>query len=628
MIRLEKLSKSFPDGDLFNNVNVFIKRGMRIGLIGPNGSGKTTLLRIMLGKDSPDSGNVHVDKSTTIGYLAQDIVAGTGRSILEEVLVSYPEVRELEGKMLALSEAISKDHNNMDLVNKLGDAQHRFEALGGWNLEDKAKKILSGLGFADEKFTEPMDVFSGGWRMRVALASILLQQPDILFLDEPTNHLDLEATIWLESFLANWKGGMVMISHDRTFLDRSINNILEIDLKKITLYHGNYTKYTEEKALRIEQHRNAFRNQQKQIKDTERFIERFRSKNTKATQVQSRVKMLDKMEKIEAPTEQNHSMNLRLPQPSRSLLNVASCRNVTKHYGDIEVFNNLDMVVERGQKIGLVGHNGAGKSTLLKILAGVESVTSGAVRIGSSMVSAYYAQHQLEILNPDETVFESIQKVSQGWSETEMRTYLGSFMFSGDEIEKYVKVLSGGEKARVALARMLVQPFHLLLLDEPTNHLDMMTRNVVERALVQFSGSIVCISHDRHFLNNVTNLTCEVGNGGIRLFEGNYEYYKWKKQDEKQSKSERSKVKVEPKEKSDYKERKKIRNRLNWIEKRFTTIDKEIKIERALTKNPDHVDDYEMLERTLKKINILEQEYLDLMEEQELLHSNHLLTSL
>ena len=458
MIRLENLSKSFPDGDLFNNVNVSIKRGMRIGLIGPNGSGKTTLLRIMLGKDSPDSGNVHVDKSTTIGYLAQDIVAGTGRSILEEVLVAYPEVRELEGKMLALSEAISKDHNNMDLVNKLGDAQHRFEALGGWNLEDKAKKILSGLGFADEKFTEPMDVFSGGWRMRVALASILIQQPDILFLDEPTNHLDLEATIWLESFLANWKGGMVMISHDRAFLDRSINNILEIDLKKITLYHGNYTKYTEEKALRIEQHRNAFRNQQKQIKDTERFIERFRSKNTKATQVQSRVKMLDKLEKIEAPTKQNHSMNLRLPQPSRSLLNVASCRNVTKHYGDIEVFNNLDMVVERGQKIGLVGHNGAGKSTLLKMLAGVESVTSGAVRIGSSVVSAYYAQHQLEILNPNETVFESIQKVSQGWSETEMRTYLGSFMFSGDEIEKYVKVLSGGEKARVALARMLVQP--------------------------------------------------------------------------------------------------------------------------------------------------------------------------
>ena len=623
MIRLENISKSFPDGDLFNHVNIFIKRGMRIGLVGPNGSGKTTLLRIMLRKESPDSGSIQVDKSITIGYLAQDIVAGTGRSILEEVLNTYPEVRDLEGKILSLSEAISKDHNNMELINKLGDAQHRFESLGGWNLEDKAKKILSGLGFSDEKFTQPMDVFSGGWRMRVALASILLQEPDILFLDEPTNHLDLEATIWLELFLSNWRGGLVMISHDRSFLDRSINNILEIDLKKITLYHGNYTKFTEEKALRIEQHKNAYRNQQKQIKDTERFIERFRSKNTKATQVQSRVKMLDKLEKIESPTEQKYSMHLRLPQPKRSPLNVVSCRNVTKHYGNIEVFNNMDMLVERGQKIGLVGHNGAGKSTLLKMLAGVESVSSGAIRMGSNIDRAYYAQHQLETLDPDDTVFESIQKVSPGWSETEMRTYLGSFMFSGDEIEKYVKVLSGGEKARVALARMLVEPSHLLLLDEPTNHLDMMTRNVVERALIQFSGSIVCISHDRHFLNNVTNLTCEVGGGDIRLFEGNYEYYAWKKQEEKSEETFSRTVKVERKGKSDYKERKKTRNRLAWIEKRFKVIEKEINEQRGITQDSSTGDDYELLQKAMGIMNRLENEYLELMEEQEKLTTIH-----
>ena len=623
MIRLENISKSFPDGDLFNHVNIFIKRGMRIGLVGPNGSGKTTLLRIMLGKESPDSGSIQVDKSITIGYLAQDIVAGTGRSILEEVLNTYPEVRDLEGKILSLSEAISKDHNNMKLINKLGDAQHRFESLGGWNLEDKAKKILSGLGFSDEKFTQPMDVFSGGWRMRVALASILLQEPDILFLDEPTNHLDLEATIWLELFLSNWRGGLVMISHDRSFLDRSINNILEIDLKKITLYHGNYTKFTEEKALRMEQHKNAYRNQQKQIKDTERFIERFRSKNTKATQVQSRVKMLDKLEKIEAPTEQKHSMHLRLPQPKRSPLNVVSCRNVNKHYGKIEVFNNMDMLVERGQKIGLVGHNGAGKSTLLKMLAGVESVSSGAIRMGSNIDRAYYAQHQLETLDLDDTVFESIQKISPGWSETEMRTYLGSFMFSGDEIEKYVKVLSGGEKARVALARMLVEPSHLLLLDEPTNHLDMMTRNVVERALIQFSGSIVCISHDRHFLNNVTNLTCEVGGGDIRIFEGNYEYYAWKKQEEKSEETFSRTVKVERKGKSDYKERKKTRNRLAWIEKRFKVIEKEINEQRGITQDSSTGDDYELLQKAMGIMNRLENEYLELMEEQEKLTTIH-----
>ena len=621
MIRLESLSKSYPDGELFSNVNIFLKRGMRAGLVGPNGSGKTTLLRIMLGKETPDSGGVQKDKAITIGYLAQDIVAGSDQSILEEVLAAYPEVREIEGKMLTLSHAIAADPENLALVNKLGEAQNRFEALGGWTLEEKAKKILGGLGFSDDKFIEPMDVFSGGWRMRVALASILLQEPDILFLDEPTNPLDLEATIWLESFLAEWKGGMVMISHDREFLDRSINHILEIDLKKVTLYHGNYSTYKEDKALRMEQHQNAYRNQQKQIKDTERFIERFRYKNTKATQVQSRVKMLEKMEKIEAPTEDNRSVNMILPQPSRPPLNVASCDNVTKHYGDIEVFNDMELVIERGQKIGLVGHNGAGKSTLLKMLAGVESVTSGAVRIGRNVDRAYYAQHQLETLDLNDTVFESIQKVSPGWSETEMRTYLGSFVFTGDEIEKYIKVLSGGEKARIAMARMLVEPSHLLLLDEPTNHLDIVTRNVVETALKQFTGSIVCISHDRHFLNNITNLTIEVGDGGIRTFEGNYKYYEWKKQEEKSAEPIETKVKSESKGKSDYKERKKIRNRLAWIEKRFNSIENELESQRAITQNPANGDKYELLQDAMNVMNQLELEYLELMEEQERLSS-------
>ena len=617
MIRLESLSKSYPDGELFSNVNISIKKGMRAGLVGPNGSGKTTLLRLMLQKKSPDSGSVQKDKSITIGYLAQDIVVGTNLSILQEVMGAYPEVREIEGKMLVLSNAIANDPENMELVNQLGEVQNRFEALGGWTLEEKAKKILSGLGFSEDKFSDPMDVFSGGWRMRVALAAILLQEPNILFLDEPTNHLDLEATIWLESFLSEWKGAMVMISHDRAFLDRSVNQILEIDLKKITLYHGNYSKYKEEKALRMEQHRNAYRNQQKQIKDTERFIERFRYKNTKATQVQSRVKMLEKMEKIEEPTEDNRTINLMLPQPSRPPLNVASCRNVTKHYGDIEVFNNMDLEIERGQKFGLVGHNGAGKSTLLKMLAGVEPVTSGAVRIGSHVDRAYYAQHQLETLDPENTVFESIQKVSPGWSETEMRTYLGSFMFTGNEIEKFVKILSGGEKARVAMARMLVKPSHLLLLDEPTNHMDILTRNVVETALKQFTGSIVCISHDRHFLNNVTNLTCEVGGGGIRMFEGNYDYYTWKKESESSNKPENKKQRTPSKGKLDYQERKKIQNRLSWIKRRFKSIEKELEKHRAVTLNPENVDDYEKLQKAMETMTVLEAEYLGLMEEQD-----------
>ena len=620
MIRLENLSKSFPNGDLFSDVNIYIKSGMRAGLVGPNGSGKTTLLRIILREESPDSGNIQIGKNVTIGYLAQEIVPGSRRSILEEVLSKFPEVRELEGKMLSLSHDIANDPENQALANQLGDTQNRFEALEGWSLEEKAKKILGGLGFTDRQFTDTMDVFSGGWRMRVALAAILLQEPDIIFLDEPTNHLDLEATIWLEAFLSDWKGGMVMISHDRAFLDRSVNHILEIDLKKITLYHGNYSKYKDEKSLRLEQHRATYLNQQKQIKDTERFIERFRYKNTKATQVQSRVKMLDKMEKIEPPSEHNHAMNMRFPQPDRLPQNVVSCRNVTKNYGDVvKVFKDMSLTVERGQKIGLVGHNGAGKSTLLKMLAGVEDVTGGAVRIGANVDRAYYAQHQLEILDPGETVFESIRKANQEWSETEIRTYLGSFLFTGDEIEKHVKVLSGGEKARVSLAQMLVNPAHLLLLDEPTNHLDIVSRNVVEKSLDQFTGSIVCISHDRHFLNNVTNLTCEVGGGDIRMFEGNYEYYEWKKSKIQSEEIIEPKPKFSSKNKLDYQERKRTHNRLAWIQKRFNTIEKEMERERSTIQDPTHVDDYEILQKAMENLTAFENEYLELMEEQDAL---------
>ena len=613
------MSKSFPDGEIFSNVNLTIQGGMRAGLVGRNGSGKTTLLRIMIGEETPDSGNVQVGKSITIGYLTQDIIPCSDRSILEEVLEAYPEVRDLEGKIISLTEAMSVNSKNMDLVNQLGETQNRFEALDGWNLEEKAKKFLSGLGFRDEQYTESLAIFSGGWRMRVAMAAILLQEPDILFLDEPTNHLDLEATIWLESFLSDWKNSMVMISHDREFLDRSVNHILEIDLKNITLYHGNYSKHKEEKAVRLEQHRAAYKNQQKQIKDTERFVERFRYKNTKATQVQSRVKMLEKMEKIEDPTENNQVMNLILPQPIRPPLNVASCLKVNKSYGKIEVFNAMNLTVQRGKKIGLVGPNGAGKSTLLKLLAGKENTTGGEIRIANRADIGYYAQHQLETLKPDKTVFETVREVSSGWSESEIRTYLGSFLFSGDEIEKIVKVLSGGEKARLALARMLVKPSHLLLLDEPTNHLDMVTRNVVEKALSQFTGSIVCISHDRHFLNKVTNQTCEVGGGDIRIFEGNYEYYEWKISKGPSEKSKKKREKPPSIKKQKYQQRKKTRNRLAWIKKQFKTIEKELEEQTNFLQDPTYAGDFEKIQKAIETMNKLENEYLELMEEQELL---------
>jgi ATP-binding cassette subfamily F protein 3 len=417
--------------------------------------------------------------------------------------------------------------------------------------------------------------------------------------------------------LSGWKGGIVMISHDREFLDRSINHTLEIDLKKVVLYKGNFTDYIEAKSLRQEQLRNAYRNQQKQIKDTERFIDRFRYKNTKSTQVQSRVKMLDKMEKIEAPSEQKSEINLILPEPTRSPLNVISCRNVKKSYGSLEVFSELEMVVERGHKIGLVGKNGAGKSTLLKMLAGVEGVTSGAIRLGNSVVRSYYAQHQLEILEVSDTVYESIEKVSPGWSETNIRKYLGSFLFSKDEVEKLVKVLSGGEKARLAMARMLIEPSHLLLLDEPTNHLDMISRNVLENAMMNYNGAIVCISHDRHFLNQITNTTCEVGNGKIKLYEGNYEYYEWKREPQKEVKLQNKKTEANKESKVTYKDRKKIRNRLSSISKRYMAIDSELDLLKNIIEHPKNGKDYEKLQEATIKMSNLEQEYLTLIEEEE-----------
>ena len=617
MIQLENISKSYPDGTLFSNVNISLQRGVRAGLVGQNGSGKTTLLKMMLGKESTDSGNIKKEKNITIGYLEQEIIAGSGKSILEEVLSSIPEAIETEEKINSLSKKIKNDPNNMILIKKLGEYQNKFDSLGGWELKNKGETILSGLGFKKESFNEPLESFSGGWRMRVALAAILLKGPDILFLDEPTNHLDLDAAIWLETFLTSWKGSMIIISHDRTFLDRSVNQIIEIDLKHITLYQGNYSNYINEKKIRLDLHRNAYKNQQKEIKNTERFIERFRSKNTKATQVQSRVKKLNKMKKVEIPTEDKSKINLIIPEPTRSPLKIASCVNIKKHYGDIEVFNTLDFEVERGQKIGLVGHNGAGKSTLLKMLAGVEKLTDGSIHFGENITKGYYAQHQLEILNPNETVYDSFRKVTKGWSETDARTYLGSFMFTGDEIEKLVKVLSGGEKARLALARMLVVPSHLILLDEPTNHLDMVSRKILGKSLSLFKGSIVCISHDRHFLNEVTNMTCEVGNGSVKTFNGNYDYYKWKTKDKNKISL---KVINQKKNKNNYKDAKKIRNRINWIEKRFFKIEESINELQITINNPENASNHELLKNNLNEVNELENEYFSLIEEKELIN--------
>ena len=618
MIYIDSLAKSYHDKYIFSDVNLVIKKGMRIGLVGANGSGKSTLLKILLGKEDFDSGKVQTDKKISVGYLPQDIISGANSSVLEETLKSFPNLKTIEKELNSLRKKIKDNPENKLAIKRIGELQDTFEAIGGWTIEAKANKILGGLGFDENQIKEKVSTLSGGWRMRVVLASILLKNPDIIFLDEPTNHLDLEATIWLEKFLKEWKGGLVLISHDRTFLDKSVNHILEIELKKVFLFKGNYSSYQKEKLTRMEQHRNAYDNQQKQIKDTERFIERFRYNNKKASQVQSRLKYLEKLKKIEPVEDNKKVLNLVIPQKKRSPLKIISCKNVDKSFGENVVFKDLNFTVERTEKIGLVGSNGAGKSTLLKLLAEVIKPNSGEIVKINNVGVAYYAQHQLELLKSSDSIFDSVSNISNGVSETEVRTYLGSFLFSGDDIKKNISVLSGGEKARVALARMLIEPADLLLLDEPTNHLDINSRAVLENALKKYRGSIVCISHDRHFLNKVTNLTCEVKGGKIKTYSGSYDYYNWKINNENNIPIKGDNGGKEGSlNKNNYKIKKKNKNRITWIGRRFGQIEKEIELARAIIQNKENQDDYILLQEKIEEIEKLESEYLNLIDEKE-----------
>ncbi|NOZ74333.1 MAG: ABC-F family ATP-binding cassette domain-containing protein, partial [FCB group bacterium] len=475
--------------------------------------------------------------------------------------------------------------------------------------------------FTERQFQEPFATLSGGWRMRVKLAGLLLAQPRFLFLDEPTNHLDLDAALWLEGFLTQWPGGLVLISHDRVFLDKLTTDILEIERGKIRLYSGNYTAYEKARQIRIEQQQAAYANQQKKIQATERFIERFRYKNTKATQVQSRIKQLEKLIRIDAPEPATSTFRLRLPEPDRGSRVLIALQAVQKAYGTQSVYSDLNFTIERGQKLGLVGPNGAGKSTLLKLLAGVEAPTGGRLQRSPNIQISYYAQHQLEVLDPAATVLQTIQKEVPHWSRTQTRSYLGGFFFPGEAVDKKVFVLSGGEKARLALAKMLCTPAHLLLLDEPTNHLDMLSRDVVEQALAQFSGSIVCISHDRHFLNTVTNLTVEVGRGTVQLYSGNYDYYRWKKnRAEPQVPDESSAAIPKPPRKGpSYTERKRKRNRLEKVKRLILATEEELDTIADRFQDPQLASDFETLEKLQRRHNSCEDTLLKLLEEQEAL---------
>jgi ATP-binding cassette subfamily F protein 3 len=604
MMTLDHIQKQFGGKVLFRDCSLQIGVRDRVGLIGPNGSGKTTLFRMILGEESVDEGEILLAKGVKIGYLPQEVITFRGNTVLDEVLKSLTNITSLQDKMKILEEELSsiEDQKKQErLAKEYGKLQERYTLLGGYGLEAEAKRILQGLGFKERDFNRATDELSGGWLMRIALAMILLQSPDLLLLDEPTNHLDLESLIWLEEFLIGYPGAMIIVSHDRVFLNHLIDRIAEIEAQKIDLYYGDYDHYLQERETRRQVLEATYKTQQRKIGQTERFIERFRAKNTKSSQVQSRIKMLEKIERIELP-ENKKEIRFHFPSPKRSGHKVAEVKNLHKRYGETVVYQGIDFNLYRGDKVALVGPNGAGKSTLLKILAGVLDHEKGEVILGKDVTRAYFAQHQFDILLPENTVFEELLSISTDESQTELRTLLGTFLFSGDEIEKKVSVLSGGEKSRLILAKMLLRPANFLLFDEPTSHLDIPSRSVLEMALKQFQGTICFITHDRHLINEIANKIIEIDKGIPHLYPGNYDYYLYKKQqiptDESQEEARATPASPLPlKKKSSYRSKEERRKRaleidqfkrqLSSLEKRFQEVEKSL---HEATQKLDHLN--------------------------------------
>ncbi len=540
MIHLTNLTKRQGQRVLYENASVIIREGDRIGLVGPNGAGKTTIFRLIVGEDQADGGNISIQPNTVVGYFSQDVGEMRGRSALEQVIASAGRVADLgafiaevEAQLAAGgTESMDPDEFNR-LMERYGDAQMEFQQRDGYDLESRAQAVLTGLGIGPRDYNRPVEQFSGGWKMRIALAGILTLQPDVLLMDEPTNHLDIESILWLEEWLQSYKGAIVMTSHDREFMNRLVSRIVEIANRQITTYSGDYEYYLKERELRREQQIAAHRRQQEMLSKEEDFIARFAARASHAAQVQSRVKKLDKIDRIEAPPE-TKTIDFTFPSPPRSGNDVVRMTQLCKEWlrddGDVHsVFSGVSGVVGRLNKIALTGVNGAGKSTLLKTIVGETDATSGSVAIGPSVRVGYFSQHALDLLNPRNTVFEEMSNRLPEATIGLIRNLLGVFLFSGDDVDKKISVLSGGERSRVLLAIILASPLNFLVLDEPTNHLDIESREVLLKAVQNFDGTVLVVSHDRHFLREIANRVFEIRDGELRTYEGNYDYYLEKK---------------------------------------------------------------------------------------------------
>ncbi len=533
MISLVRAGKRFGPKVLFENVDWLITPQDRVGLVGANGTGKTTLMRILAGLDTLDSGECNVQRGISAGYLPQDGLQLSGRTVFEECLSVFDRLREMEREMERTLERLSalppEDPEYQAASSRYAWLEAHFRNMDGYALEAKVGSVLTGLGFPKEDWTRRTDHFSGGWQMRIALAKLLLEQPNLLLLDEPTNHLDLEARNWLEDYLNSYPYAFVLISHDRYFLDVTVRRIAELWNRSLHFYTGAYESYLKQKEERRQQLLAAWRNQQERIQHLEAFINRFRYKATKAKQVQSRIKELEKIERIEIPPDEP-AIHFSFPQPKPSGRIVAEFANVSKAYGTRVVLRDVSFVIERGERIALVGVNGAGKSTLIRMLAGAEPLTSGEYRLGHNVQPEYFAQDQYKALDPDARLLDDLMSVANGKTVTELRTLLGCFLFSEDDVFKTVRVLSGGERNRYALARMLLNPANFMLLDEPTNHLDLRAEDVLLEALRAYSGTLVFVSHDRYFIDQLATRVFEIEGGRVNVYPGNYEDYLYRKQ--------------------------------------------------------------------------------------------------